>query len=103
MEGFIREASERHGRPLVRISDEAMRILQGHSWPGNVRELKNLVESMVVLAPGRRIEARDIPDEIRTPTVGVSCRRRWSAGASCPLGSRGPPFGLSWNSSSGRW
>ena len=44
-----------------------MRILQAHTWPGNVRELRNLVESMVVLAPGRRIEARDIPDEVRNP------------------------------------
>ena len=38
-----------------------------HVWPGNVRELRNLVESMVVLAPGRRIEARDIPAEVRNP------------------------------------
>jgi DNA-binding NtrC family response regulator len=44
-----------------------MRILQEHSWPGNVRELRNLVESMVVLAPGRRIEAQDIPGEVRYP------------------------------------
>ncbi len=67
VDGFIREASERHGRPLVRISDEAMRILQTYEWPGNVRELRNLVESMVVLAPGRRIEADDIPGDIRNP------------------------------------
>ena len=30
-------------------------------WPGNVRELRNLVESMVVLAPGAEIRAADIP------------------------------------------
>jgi len=64
---FIREASTRHDRPFVGISDQAMRILQDHHWPGNVRELKNLVESMVVLAPGRRIEAQDIPAEVRYP------------------------------------
>jgi len=64
---FIRDASERHDRPFIGISDEAMRILQEHSWPGNVRELRNLVESMVVLAPGRRIEAQDIPGEVRYP------------------------------------
>ncbi|MFO8173364.1 MAG: sigma-54 interaction domain-containing protein [Gemmatimonadota bacterium] len=64
---FIREASTRHDRPFVGISDEAMRILQAHDWPGNVRELKNLVESMVVLAPGQRIEAQDIPGEVRYP------------------------------------
>jgi DNA-binding NtrC family response regulator len=64
---FIREASTRHDRPFVGISDEAMRILRDHSWPGNVRELRNLIESMVVLAPGRRIEAQDIPGEVRYP------------------------------------
>src|SRR5690606_6600539 len=35
------------------------------SWPGNVRELRNLIESMVVLAPGRMIRAEDIPAEVR--------------------------------------
>lgn len=64
---FVRDASARHDRSFVGISDEAMRILQNHDWPGNVRELRNLVESMVVLAPGRRIEAQDIPGEVRYP------------------------------------
>ncbi len=67
VQDFIRDASRRHDRPFLGISDQAMRILQEHSWPGNVRELKNLVESMVVLAPGRRIEAEDIPGEVRYP------------------------------------
>ena len=67
VESFIREAGERHDRgPFRGISDEAMRILARHRWPGNVRELRNLVESMVVLAPGRRIRAEDIPDDIRS-------------------------------------
>jgi DNA-binding NtrC family response regulator len=42
-----------------------MQLLVEYSWPGNVRELRNLIESMVVLAPGREIEASDIPREIR--------------------------------------
>jgi DNA-binding NtrC family response regulator len=67
VESFIQEASARHHRPRVEISKEAMGILKAHDWPGNVRELRNLVESMVVLAPGSLIEAQDIPDEIRTP------------------------------------
>jgi len=64
---FVREASARHDRHFAGISDDAMRILISHVWPGNVRELRNLIESMVVLAPGRRIEAQDIPAEVRTP------------------------------------
>ena len=67
VDSFIREAGERHDRgPFRGISDEAMEILVRHRWPGNVRELRNLVESMVVLAPGRRIRAEDIPEDVRS-------------------------------------
>ena len=38
-----------------------MQILQEYHWPGNIRELENLVESMVVLAPGREVLPEDIP------------------------------------------
>jgi DNA-binding NtrC family response regulator len=59
--------STRHERPFVGISPDAMDILEAYHWPGNVRELRNLVESMVVLAPGREIGPDDIPTEVRSP------------------------------------
>ena len=62
---FIREFSEEHGREFLGISSEAMQLLVDYPWPGNVRELKNLVDSMVVLAPGREIEPEDLPRQIR--------------------------------------
>jgi DNA-binding NtrC family response regulator len=65
IESFIRDASATHDRPRIGISPEAMSVLIGYDWPGNVRELKNLVESMVVLSPGRVIRPEDIPPEIR--------------------------------------
>lgn len=68
VESFIRHASREHDRPEITISAEAMALLMRYEWPGNVRELKNLVESMVVLAPGRIIQPQDIPPEIRSPT-----------------------------------
>ena len=61
---FVKDYSAQHERPFHGISAEAMQILVSYSWPGNVRELRNLVESMVVLAPGREITAADIPREI---------------------------------------
>ncbi len=67
VEEFIRDASQRHDRgPFRGISRDAMEILIRHRWPGNVRELRNLIESMVVLAPGRRIRAEDIPQDVRS-------------------------------------
>jgi DNA-binding NtrC family response regulator len=62
---FVREFSTAHDRPFRGISPEALQLLVEYPWPGNVRELRNLVESMVVLAPGREIGAEDIPRQIR--------------------------------------
>lgn len=62
---FVREFSAQHDRPFHGISAEALDLLVSYPWPGNVRELRNLVESMVVLAPGREISAEDIPRAIR--------------------------------------
>ena len=62
---FITELSRQHDRPFKGISPEALDKLVQYAWPGNVRELRNLVESMVVLAPGREIGPADIPRQIR--------------------------------------
>ena len=71
VEAFSRDASREHDRPQVAIAPEAMAILMEYDWPGNVRELKNLVESMVVLSPGRVILPQDIPPEIRDKNLGA--------------------------------
>ena len=81
---FIHQFTEEHGREFKGLTQEAMEILLDYGWPGNVRELRNLVESMVVLAPGSMIRAEDIPQEIRTGSgqslVPVSRRRETDEG-----------------------
>ncbi len=62
---FVRDLSKQHDRPFRGISTEAMQLLVDYAWPGNVRELRNLVESMVVLAPGHEIGPTDIPQQFR--------------------------------------
>jgi DNA-binding NtrC family response regulator len=68
---FIREIAKQHDRPFRGIAAEALQRLVEAPWPGNVRQLRNLVESMVVLAPGTEIRASDIPSDILdgAPTV----------------------------------
>ena len=61
---FIREFSTMHDRTFRGITAEAMQRLVSAPWPGNVRQLRNLIESMVVLAPGTEIRASDIPQDI---------------------------------------
>ncbi len=71
---FVSEFSRAHDREFKGLHPEAMAILLDYAWPGNVRELRNLIESMVVLAPGDLIRAEDIPAEIRSAR-GTSLRR----------------------------
>jgi DNA-binding NtrC family response regulator len=61
---FIREFGKAHERTFRGITPEALQRLVSAPWPGNVRQLRNLIESMVVLAPGAEIRASDIPADI---------------------------------------
>ena len=62
---FIQDYSSEHDRRFRGISADAMQLLGDYPWPGNVRELRNLVESMVVLAPDHEIQPADLPRHIR--------------------------------------
>src|SRR6266516_3606985 len=62
---FIAEFAKQHDRTFRGITPEALQILVDGEWPGNIRQLRNLIESMVVLAPEGEIRASDIPKDIR--------------------------------------
>ncbi len=67
---FIGDYSAQHDRKFHGISADAMARLAEYAWPGNVRELRNLIESMVVLAPDHEIEPNDLPRHIREGGAG---------------------------------
>ncbi len=71
---FIAEFARTHDRNFRGITPEALQILVDADWPGNVRQLKNLIESMVVLAPEGEIRASDIPPDIRERTRSLPVR-----------------------------
>jgi len=48
------------------LSDAALKALSGFAFPGNVRQLENICHWMTVMGPGQRIEAADLPPELRT-------------------------------------
>ena len=68
---FITELATAHDRQFKGITPEALQILVDADWPGNIRQLRNLIESMVVLAPEGEIRASDIPADIRERGRGL--------------------------------
>ncbi len=47
---FLREASERLGKPGVRLSAETLDLFDTFPWPGNVRQLRNEIQRAVAMA-----------------------------------------------------
>ena len=56
--------STKYGRELrrapLRLTGEALRLLEEYDWPGNVRELENCVERACILACGAEITPSDL-------------------------------------------
>jgi DNA-binding NtrC family response regulator len=63
IEHFLRRYGAENKREGLSLTPGVLRMLVNHPWEGNVRELKNLIESLVVLAPGSSIDVPDLPPE----------------------------------------
>ncbi len=64
---FMTRAADSLGLPPREIGDDALAALQACDWPGNVRQLRNLVEWLLIMAPGdaeRPIRANMLPPEL---------------------------------------
>jgi DNA-binding NtrC family response regulator len=79
---FAGEACDELGLSPLTISDAAMGALVSYDWPGNLRQLKNAMRSMAVMCDGDTIEARDVPNELRSARRLGSGTTQESDGAS---------------------
>ncbi|MEE8165940.1 MAG: sigma-54 dependent transcriptional regulator, partial [Myxococcota bacterium] len=57
------------GKPVRRVSEEALERLAAYHWPGNVRELENVIERSVILTDGDAIEIAALPDMLASSPV----------------------------------
>ena len=49
---FVNQAAKSSGRPPRSLARDAVAALQSYAWPGNVRELRNIIERLLIMAPG---------------------------------------------------
>jgi len=70
---FLARSARRLGKPLQRISAEALARLAAHSWPGNIRDLQNTIERAAILSQGEELqidwELDPAPRNCFTPAV----------------------------------
>ena len=88
IEAFMAKAAAAAGVPMRTLSNEALAALQGYDWPGNVRQLRNVVDWILIMAPGgpgRAVAADMLPPDIIGPTPGLAPGEAASEVMSMPL------------------
>jgi two-component system nitrogen regulation response regulator NtrX len=64
---FLQRSAELSGIPGRELSTDALTALQAYDWPGNVRQLRNLMDWLLIMAPGGSgdpIRADMLPPEV---------------------------------------
>ncbi|MCH7760885.1 sigma-54-dependent Fis family transcriptional regulator [candidate division TA06 bacterium] len=62
---FMNVFSERLGKKVMGIDENAVEVLQSYDWPGNVRELENVIERSFILADGDTLTVEDLPERLQ--------------------------------------
>lgn len=60
---FLRKYNDRYGLGS-RVTESGVETMRGYTWPGNVRQLQHMMERLVILAPGGRIDDEAVRDAI---------------------------------------
>jgi two-component system nitrogen regulation response regulator GlnG len=60
-EYFLQKIANRSHSPRLKLSEEAVRVLEAYPWPGNVRELENTLQRAAVLSTADTLLPKDIP------------------------------------------
>jgi len=50
---FAADFAEKFKMPTVKLTDDAVEVLQNYGWPGNIRQLKNITEQLSILEHSR--------------------------------------------------
>ena len=68
---FVRRFTELQSYRPRRLDDEALAFLKALPWRGNVRELRNLVERLLILAPGPVIDRAAVVAALGAAQPGI--------------------------------
>jgi len=74
LDHFNQRFSKAYGKKAKQFLPEAVEDLQNYSWPGNVRELKNTIERVVIMHPGVKVSASDLPPHGKEEPPAASFR-----------------------------
>lgn len=61
---FVKDICTTMAKKITSVDNNVLEILMNYSWPGNVRELQNVLERAINIAPGDRLTANLLSEEV---------------------------------------
>ncbi|MDD3733168.1 MAG: sigma-54 dependent transcriptional regulator, partial [candidate division Zixibacteria bacterium] len=73
---FLKKYADEMGYNTPVVSDKTLEVLYNYDWPGNVREMENLIQRLIVMSEGGKIDITDLPSNMRfSPKKTTGFRR----------------------------
>ena len=67
---FAADFADQYNTPPIRLTDDAVEILQDYNWPGNIRQLRNFVAQLSVIEEERMITADKLQEQLPNISTG---------------------------------
>ena len=61
---FAADFAEQYKTQPIRLTDDAIHILQNYNWPGNIRQLRNFVAQLSVIETERMVTAQKLKTQL---------------------------------------
>ena len=61
---FLDLANMELKKNIIGFDNETVQLFQSYSWPGNLRQMKNVIKYATLLATGRYITRKELPEEL---------------------------------------
>ncbi|MCX6112256.1 MAG: sigma-54 dependent transcriptional regulator [Proteobacteria bacterium] len=62
---FSRKFATEARKKIPDFTDEVLKTFKTYTWPGNIRELENLIQRLLVITDGKKIELADLPSYMK--------------------------------------
>jgi len=61
---FLDLANSELQKDIIGFDNDTMQLFRSYSWPGNLRQMKNVIKYATLLATGRYITRKELPEEL---------------------------------------
>lgn len=72
-DNFLDQANAELQKNIIGFDNETIQLFRSYPWPGNLRQMRNAIKYATLLAQGRYITRRELPEELTEPqTVSIA-------------------------------